>query len=142
MAAIRNLTVSGHFKNLAQIADFIRDVAIQAKLTERAVYAVEMAVDEACANIIEHAYGGEGKGQIQLTCAIQDDGLQVTIADRGATFDPSQVPQLDPQAPLSKRKRRGMGIFFIQKLMDDVEYRFNTPQGNQLILFKRRDKSS
>lgn len=138
MVSLQNLTISGHFKNLAKIGDFIGQAAMQAGLNDKAVYAIQMAVDEACTNIIEHAYGGEGKGQIKLTCRIEDEGLKVTICDQGNPFDPDQVPKLDVQAPLSARKRRGMGMFFIYNLVDTVEYKFSTPQGNQLILFKGR----
>jgi len=132
------LTVSGHFENLAKIGDFINQAAVQAGLNDRAAYAVQMAVDEACANIIEHAYGGEGKGQIHLTYHLQKNGLQVIIYDQGMPFDPSQVTELDTQAPLSERSSRGMGVFFIHKLIDNIEFKFGTPEGNQLILFKHR----
>lgn len=132
------LTVSGHFENLAKIYDFISQATVQAGLDDRAAYAIQMAVDEACANIIEHAYGGEGRGQIHLTYRVQEDGLQVIIYDHGTPFDPSQVPKLDIQAPLSERSSRGMGLFFIRKLADSFEFKFGTPEGNQLILFKRR----
>ena len=138
MTSLEKLTVSGYFKNLANIADFIGQAARQAELDDKAVYAIQMAVDEACANIIEHAYGGEGKGQIQLMYTVKDDGLQVTIIDQGSSFDPAQMPKLDTTAPLSERTRRGMGLFFIHNLVDSVDYTFNTPQGNQLVLFKSK----
>jgi serine/threonine-protein kinase RsbW len=140
MGTTRKLTVSGYFKNLVTIAAFIGEAAVQAGLNNKAVYAIQMAIDEACANIIEHAYGGEGKGKIQLTCDIQADGLKVTIIDQGKnSFDPTQVPQLNTQAPLSERQGRGMGLFYIHKLVDRVEYKLNTVQGNQLTLFKRKE---
>jgi anti-sigma regulatory factor (Ser/Thr protein kinase) len=66
----------------------------------------------------------------------------VVIYDHGAPFDPTQVPELDTEAPLHKRPAGGMGLFFIRKLVDEVEFKFGTPQGNQLILFKRREISS
>ncbi|HXV44873.1 MAG TPA: ATP-binding protein [Anaerolineae bacterium] len=134
--------MAGYFENLAKIGDFIEQVAKQAGLDERGVYAIHMAVDEACTNIIKHAYGGEGKGEIRLTCDIQKDGVQVVICDQGVSFDPAQVPEFDPQKPLDERKLGGMGLFFIYSLVDRVEFKFNTPQGNQLILFKRREQSS
>lgn len=138
MSSTHKLTVTGDFNNLARIADFINKAAVQAGLDDKACYAVQMAVDEACTNIIEHAYGGEGKGKIQLDCQVQAEGLQVIIIDRGKPFDPKQIPPLNTKAPITERSRRGMGVFFIHKLMDQVEYKFNTSQGNQLILFKRR----
>jgi anti-sigma regulatory factor (Ser/Thr protein kinase) len=135
-----SLTISGYFKELAIIAEFVGQAAVQAGLDSKAVYAIQMATDEACTNIIEHAYGGEGKGQVQLRCEIQKDGLKVIIIDQGTnSFDPTQVPQLDIQAPLSERQRRGMGLFYIHKLVDQVQYELNTPQGNQLTLFKRKE---
>jgi serine/threonine-protein kinase RsbW len=138
MNPTRKLTVTANFSNLARIADFVNQAATQAGLDDKACYALQMAVDEACSNIIEHAYGGEGEGKIQLNCRVQADGLQVTIFDQGTPFEPEQIPELDPKAPLTDRSRRGMGLFFINKLMDRVEYKFNTSKGNQLILFKRR----
>lgn len=136
------LLVAGEFKNLAHISSFVGQAAVQAGFDNRAIYAVKMAVDEACTNVIEHAYGGEGRGQIRLTCEIQKEGLLVIIYDQGKPFDPTQVPELDIRAPLEERQLGGMGMFFIRNLMDRVEYKFGTPQGNQLILFKRRDPGS
>ena len=133
------LTVAGHFKSLAQISDFVHRAAVKAGLDERAIFAVKMAVDEACTNIIQHAYGGEGRGKIQLRCETLAEGLQVAIYDQGIPFAPSQVPELDTQAPLQQRQPGGMGMFFIGQLVDSVEFKFNTPQGNQLTLFKRRE---
>jgi anti-sigma regulatory factor (Ser/Thr protein kinase) len=138
MAVENELIVPGDFENLSHISDFIYHVAIQTGLDEKAVYAIQMAVDEACTNIIEHAYGGEGNGPIRLVCETQAEGLQVTIFDQGAPFDPTQVPDLDTQAPLHERPAGGMGLFFIRNLVDQVDFSFNTPQGNQLRLFKRR----
>ena len=142
MASKNELTVSGDFENLSKICDFVEQAATQAGLDDRGVYAIQMAVDEACTNIIEHAYGGEGKGDIRLTYEVQKDGIQVVIYDQGAPFHPAQVPEFNPQLPLHERQLGGMGLFFMRNLVDQVEFKFGTPQGNQLILFKRREQSS
>ncbi len=139
MASKQKLTVAGNFENLAKIGAFVKQAAVQAGLDDRGIYAIHMAVDEACTNIIEHAYGGEGRGEIHLTCAAKKDGLQVIIYDQGAAFDPNQVPELDTQAPLQAREPGGMGLFFIRNLVDQAEFKFGTSRGNQLILFKRRE---
>jgi serine/threonine-protein kinase RsbW len=141
MATKKELTVPGYFKNLGEIGKFIKQAANQARLDDQALYAIEMAVDEACTNIIEHAYGGEGKGLIRLTCQVKKDGLQVTICDQGTPFDPTQVPDLNTEAPLHEREEGGMGLFFIRRLVDRYKFEFDTPQGNKLTLFKRREQS-
>lgn len=137
---LNHLTVSGDFENLAVIGDFVNRAAAEAKLDDRATYAMQMAVDEACTNIIEHAYRGEGRGQIELRYEVRQDGLEIVILDQGAPFDPEEVADLDTTAPLSERSKRGMGIFFIRRLVDQVEYEFDTPRGNQLTLFKRQEQ--
>jgi anti-sigma regulatory factor (Ser/Thr protein kinase) len=142
MPSKNELTVPGNFENLARISRFIEEAAIQAKLDDRGIYAIQMAVDEACTNIIEHAYGGEGRGDLRLACTVKKDGLQVVIYDQGSPFDPAQVPALNTEAPLHERPSGGVGLFFIRKLVDRVEFKFGTPQGNQLILFKHREASS
>ncbi|MEW5957671.1 MAG: ATP-binding protein [Chloroflexota bacterium] len=139
MASNRDeLTVRGYFKNLAKIADFIARAALAAGLDERAAYAVQMAVDEACTNIIEHSYGGEGRGRIRLCCQVQATGLEITIYDQGRPFEPDQIPQPDTAASLAERPLGGLGLFLMRKLVDTVDFEFNTPHGNRLILFKRR----
>ena len=133
-----HLTVSGYFENLAAIAEFISQAAGQARLDDKTSYALQMAVDEACTNIIEHAYGGEGIGSIQLTYEVRADGLEVIICDQGRPCDPSEVPELDTEAGLTERQARGMGLFFIYELVDKVKFEFGTAQGNRLTLFIRR----
>jgi serine/threonine-protein kinase RsbW len=142
MVAKNHLYVSGHYKNLSKISEFIGQAAVVAGLNERAKYAIQMAVDEACTNIIDHGYGGEGLGSIHLTYNIQEDGLQVNIYDHGKSFDPSKVPKLNTQAPLSERKPGGMGLYFIHHLADTVEFEFGTSKGNRLTLYKRRELTS
>ncbi|MDX1522611.1 MAG: ATP-binding protein [Anaerolineae bacterium] len=136
------LTVAGYFKSLAKIAEFVETVAARSGLNDRAAYAIQMAVDEACTNIIEHAYGGEGDNPIRLVCDVQADGLWVSIYDQGQPFDSAGIPEVDTTAPLHERPSGGMGMFFIKKLTDTVEYKLGTPQGNQLLLFKRKGSTN
>ena len=136
MNATRQLTLPADVNNLVAIADFIAEVTEAANFGPRAAYAVQMAVDEACTNIIEHAYGPTRQGDIRLLCRAEAEGLRIDIFDRGGPFNPNHVPDFDPGAPLEDRGARGMGMFFMHKLMDHVQYQFDTPEGNQLTLFK------
>ncbi len=138
MSRRQTLTVDGYYKNLKKIADFVTAAARQAGMDEDEVYAVQMAVDEACTNIIEHAYGGEGRGKIRLTCQPLPNGLQVTIHDQGRPFDPAKVPVLNPNSPAETRSPGGMGLFFIYRLMDRVEFQPSSAGENRLVLVKQR----
>lgn len=98
---------------------------------------METAVDEAVSNIIEHAYGGEGIGEIVCTCQAIGDVIQIILEDFGAPFDPSCVPTPDLAAQLKERKNHGLGYFLMCQLMDDVEFEF-TASTNKLTLTKKK----
>jgi len=95
-------------------------------------------VDEACTNIIEHAYGGEGRGDIEITWRISGDRLTVILHDYGRQFDPTDVPPPDIGASLEDRNARGLGLYFMRRLMDEVEFEFTPGSGNVLTMVKYR----
>lgn len=128
----------GRFESLAAIGLFIRQQAQQSGLDEKAVYQVEMAVDEACSNIIEHAYGESSQGDILLTCSNNDEGIIVVLRDTGISFDPETVKKPERTASLEERKSHGLGLFFIHEWMDKVQYKSTPGEGNTLTMFKRR----
>ncbi len=115
----------------------MRKIAQEAGFESFAIYAVEMAVDEACSNIIEHAYGGEGKGNIRCTCEVTEDLMTVTIMDRGRPFDPSKVPPPNLSKNLEERQAHGLGLHFIRQWMDEVKFLSNGPD-NILVLVKHK----
>jgi serine/threonine-protein kinase RsbW len=126
------------FESLAGIRDFVNLAAKDAGFNEKEIYAVELAVDEACANIIEHAYDGEGKGQIECTCNNINGGLEIIIKDDGKPFDPDSVPSPDFSVDLEDLQPRGAGLFIIRNLMDDVSFTFSKNKGNILRMVKRK----
>jgi serine/threonine-protein kinase RsbW len=128
----------GRFSSLAKIARFVRQAARDAGLNDQATYEVELAVDEACTNIIEHGYGGEGRGRIECTCLTTDAGLCITLKDWGSPFDPIVVPRPKRDVPLAKLRSRGAGLDLIQASMDKVRYDRAPGGGNVLMMVKKR----
>jgi serine/threonine-protein kinase RsbW len=126
----------GRFESLAAISKFVKAMAQKAGLDEQAMYDVELAVDEAASNIIEHAYGGEGRGDIQCACDIQDNCLVITFEDTGKPFNPQQVPEPEIHTPLMERSSGGAGLYLMKKIMDEVRFEFKQG-GNILTLVKR-----
>jgi len=129
---------SGLFESLAGIRRFVFKAASEAGFNDKEIYAVELAVDEACSNIIEHAYGGEGKGDIICTCNDLNNGLEIILKDDGEPFDPSDVSPPDFSLELEKLNPRGAGLFLIRNMMDDVDFTFSKEDGNELRMIKRK----
>lgn len=129
-------TFPGNFKSLEPISDYVIHKAQQLGFSPEEIYAIQTAVDEACSNIIDHAYEGENKGEIQIKVIEIDNGLKITLHDFGKPFDPGEIDEPDLISPLEMRKERGLGIFFIRQLMDKVIFKFTPSNGNKLTLIK------
>jgi Anti-sigma regulatory factor (Ser/Thr protein kinase) len=126
----------GNFSSLAKIAEYVRQSAQGTGLDGASLYAVESAVDEACTNIIEHAYGGEGIGDIQCTCLTDANTLTIILQDQGRPFDPAKICIPDISAPLDERLSHGLGLYLIHQFMDEVHFEFTQTSGNILKMTK------
>ena len=72
-----------------------------------------LSVDEACTNVIEHAYAYNSAGQITVSCTLNGEKFTVTIEDNGAPFDPTTIPEPNVNQGLDERKAGGLGIYFM-----------------------------
>lgn len=113
----------------------VRGAARMCGLSDLAAQDVVLAVDEACQNIIVHAYRGRDDGEIVLSLARRDDGLFVQLRDSGPLVDPSQIRH----RALDDVKPGKLGSFFIKSIMDRVEFHPAPGGGNLLQMFKRKD---
>ncbi|NSW87139.1 MAG: ATP-binding protein [Syntrophobacteraceae bacterium] len=107
-------------------------------LVERIVHRMEfpreeadrmvLAVDEACSNIIRHAYGNLQGGRIVVTFGIYDDRLEVRIRDFASPADPQTFRARD----LEKVRPGGLGMHFMRSAVDEMEYEL-PPDGGMLL---------
>lgn len=130
------LEIESKVENLPVIGDFLAEAMNQLDIEPATASRVQLVVDEACTNVIKHAYS-EWKGLITLVLELVDNDLIITIRDRGKPFDPSSVPSPDLEADLDERKIGGLGIYFMRELMDEISYNFDVERGNQIKMKKR-----
>jgi serine/threonine-protein kinase RsbW len=114
----------GSFNSLTEIAALIQQASKEAGLDECATYKIETSVDEACSNIIEHAYAGSTDGTIEITYTINSDRLTIVLKDHGQPFNPKSIPSPDTKAPIEDRKAHGMGLYMMRKWMDEITFEF------------------
>lgn len=122
--------------DLAGIRRFVEETGNDLGLDEASIYALQLAVDEACTNVIRHAYD-DGRGRIEIQIDTAGDWVEVVIRDWGEPFDPESVPIPDLDVPLEKRPLGGIGLFLMHQMMDRVEFQFSEADGNTLTMAKR-----
>lgn len=131
------LTVAADLDNLQQIMNAISSVMNANGFGPQEVFEVQLAVEEACTNIIRHAYE-DGAGLIYITIIAEKDELKISIEDDGPQFDPTEHmtmrrrEQDDIHGPVG-----GWGIDLIRAVMDGMSYRRSLDR-NVLNLVKRR----
>ncbi len=130
------LSLWAAYSDLSRIRRFVEEVGEELGIPERELYDLELAVDEACTNVIEHGYNGVG-GKIEIQIEALNGGVQVVIRDWGEPFDPESVPVPDVTAPLERRPQGGVGLFLMRQVMCQVEFAFDPQGGNTLTMTKR-----
>ncbi len=119
-------------ENLAAVRAFVRQFLKTEGMAEKEGEALVLGVDEACSNIIRHAYGLGSPRPIALSCERQDDALCFRLRDFGAPVDPAQFNR----RPFEQVEPGGLGLHLIDRIFDEVTYR-PQPLGTELVLVKR-----
>jgi serine/threonine-protein kinase RsbW len=135
---MRTVKFPAQFQFLDEIRDFVGGIARDGGFSDKEIYSIQLAADEAASNVIEHAYAGIPDGELELRCGVERDTLTIILLDHGKPFDPSSVRPPNVKADLSERQVGGLGIYLMRKLMDDVRYEKLGNRGNRLTLIKRR----
>lgn len=129
---------TAEYKNLSKISEFVRKAAERAGFNELEVYELQLAVDEAFSNIIEHAYGGENKSDVDCICYDSPEHMSITLHDWGKSFDPDSIIEPDFSLPLEEIQTRGAGLVLMRNTMDTLEYKFTENDGNYVTMIKEK----
>jgi serine/threonine-protein kinase RsbW len=132
------LTLPAATRSLADVRRFVAERAQEAHMERAAVEQIKLAVDEACANVVKHAYAGADDATFDVDVDVTGERFEVRIRDRGAAFDRSAYQQPNLARSIQKRRRGGLGVHLMQRLMDSVEYR-TSPAGNEVRMVKYRN---
>ena len=134
------LQVPSSTENLALIREFVSSAAKQAGFNDKEIGRLELAVDEACANVIEHAYGHDANKEVIVRAKLDENELSIDIEDTGKGFDPTTINQEELEQLISKRRTGGLGMRLMKTLMDEVRYEIEPGKKNALHMSKRLKK--
>jgi serine/threonine-protein kinase RsbW len=99
---------------------------------------MQLAIEEAITNTIQHGYRGN-PGSVTIHTDVGPDLMIVEIADDAPGFDPLLVPKPDVTSALEDRDIGGLGVFLIRQVTDSVTYRYEQGK-NVLTLMKKKQK--
>jgi len=128
--------VKSKTENLSLIRDFIKTATAEAGVTSDAVENIILAVDEACTNIIKHAYKSFPDGELIIKTKSTLSRFVISIIDYGNSFEPDTIPEPDLQKYYRQKRVGGLGMYLMKTLMDDVKYVSIPGKYNEVMLSK------
>jgi anti-sigma regulatory factor (Ser/Thr protein kinase) len=133
--ARRTLTIQAYLDQIQIIRDLVSLAAADADFREEESYAVQLAVSEACENIILHGYGQENEASIEVEVLATPGELRVTLWDDAPPFNPATNPK-QPDWSTDDPPIGGLGLIIIHRVMDEVMYSRDGDR-NRLSMCKR-----
>ncbi len=131
-----SIRIPASTEELSRVREFIADFAGQFGFTVQQTHEIQMAVDEACTNVIKHAYNYDETREIELSISYTSSNLIIKIVDQGKSFDPAVYTTPDLEERIKKRQRGGFGIYLMRSFMDEVEYS-NEKGYNELRMMRK-----
>ena len=131
MTHTHHLSVPARFDQLARLTAFAVESARIVGFDKPQLDRIELAVDEACSNIIEHAYAGSDSHESRIDIEVETEPshyIKIVLTDTGKAFEPDKVPAYVPcthETDISNLKVGGLGIHLMRQAMDDVCFEFN-----------------
>lgn len=136
------LKISSVTENLEIIREFINNIAQKAGFNEESVDQIELAVDEACTNVIKHAYKYSTSRMLDISVFLDPEKIEIIIMDKGAGFNPDKLQIPDLEKYMHSAKSGGLGIHLMRTLMDEVNFSINPGKKNQVSLVKYKTRKS
>ncbi len=126
---------------LHPMMQWVRAHLVAGGCDQTTVRKIELALEEAIVNIVEHGYKRQ-PGTIGVRFQQKNSVAEIVLTDQGPPFNPlEQDVQFDPLAPLEERDLGGLGIFLYTQYMDEVHYKREN-NSNVLTLRKTVTRSS
>jgi serine/threonine-protein kinase RsbW len=132
----QSLNIESRTERLIAVREFVSSAARNFGFGDEDVSKIALAVDEACTNIIKHAYKFDPAKSITITVRGRNATFEVVIQDYGKGFDPAKIPTPDMKEYLSHFRRGGLGVYLMKSLMDRVEYEIVPGKKNEVRLAK------
>lgn len=133
---VLKMTVPNRMSYLEIILQFVHGCAHQFGFQAEEITEIELAVEEAATNVIQHAFEPGERNTFDVICELIPFGIEVVIKDKGLPFDPAQVASYDPSTLSVDSSVRGLGIFLMKKSVDKVTYVNLGMDGKEIRLLK------
>ena len=117
-----HLILHNDIEQISLLPEFVETVADQAKLDPETTMNLNLALEEAVANVISYAYPEGTDGLVDIDASVDEHKITFVITDSGIAFDPTAKEEVDITLGMDERPIGGLGIHLVRTIMDTVSY--------------------
>jgi serine/threonine-protein kinase RsbW len=136
MTQKREITLAASVDEFPRAAEFVEEILLDAGFGMKKMLEIQLAVEEACTNVINYGYEGK-QGIIHITSEALNDHLVMTIEDEGIQFDPTTIDEPTLTDDVEARNIGGMGVHLIRSFVEDLKYEFVDGKNTLTLIVKR-----
>ena len=137
-APAASLLIPSGTEFLGVVREVAKRAALLAGFDEAAAESVALAVDECATNVIKHAYEGRADQTVELRIDYRGGELRIDVIDCGPPREPRPLPELDLERYAAERRKGGLGVHLMDRIMDSVSYT-RAARCNVCSMVKRKD---
>ncbi len=131
-----SITLKNKINEIVLLDSFLEKLSEKWEAVAKHSFNINLALEEAVTNVINYAFEDDNEHLIKLDFSLKNRELKITITDDGIEFNPLLKEDPNTELSLEERKIGGLGIFFVKKIMDNIDYeRINNK--NILTLIKK-----
>ena len=132
---MRSITVPATREDPDPVIEFVEEELSRHDCPQRALYQIEVAIEEIFVNIVSYAGLSDDDG-VEVHCEVLENPLRVVVQflDKGIPFDPLAKDDPDRSPDAIMDREGGLGIFMVKQMMDDVSYAYENGKNTLTIL--------
>lgn len=132
------LEIPAKQENVELVCKFISGIAGKMGFADQDIQKIALIVDEACANVVNHAYEKASalKGIMYLSIEKYREKIEIAVADKGAGFDPGEMAAPDMETYQKNSLNGGLGLHLIKEFSDEVQFEINPGVCNKVKMVK------
>jgi serine/threonine-protein kinase RsbW len=134
------LYLESNLGNLAKAREFIVKKAKESGAAEEDITKIEISCDEWSANVIEHGLKKDSTKVFSIQCKMKGKKFVVVYEHEGVRFNPIEQKMIDLNEHFTQMKERGLGIFIMREMMDEIHFEYIDNKINKLTLVKYIEK--
>jgi serine/threonine-protein kinase RsbW len=134
-----SITLKNELSEIERVSQLLAEFGECWHLPTKPLLDLNLALEEAVANVISHAYEDRQEHQIIITVTLEDMDITVGVEDDGRPFNPLEFPEPDLTRPLEEKSLGGLGIHLIRNLTDRLDYK--REEAKNLLVMKKTMKA-